>query len=153
MVLVLLGMGGIKAEAQSSVKGIVIEMAGGKRTEYALTETPKLTYNDNTVTLTTTKGSVEFTATDIVKVVLTDIRATSIDAVETEQRSFQLSNDEVRMSGLAADEIVKLYNVGGKLLSTWRTASSGELIIKLSDLKQGIYIIKANQQSLKVTRK
>lgn len=153
MVLVLLGMGGIKAEAQSSVKGIVIEMAGGKRTEYALTETPKLTYNDNTVTLTTTKGSVEFTATDIVKVVLTDIRATSIDAVETEQRSFQLSNDEVRMSGLAADEIVKLYNVGGKLLSTWRAASSGELIIKLSDLKQGIYIIKANQQSLKVTRK
>lgn len=153
MVLVLLGMGGIKAEAQSSVKGIVIEMAGGKRTEYALTETPKLTYNDNTVTLITTKGSVEFTATDIVKVVLTDIRATSIDAVETEQRSFQLSNDEVRMSGLAADEIVKLYNVGGKLLSTWRAASSGELIIKLSDLKQGIYIIKANQQSLKVTRK
>lgn len=128
-------------------------MAGGKRTEYALTETPKLTYNDNTVTLTTTKGSVEFTATDIVKVVLTDIRATSIDAVETEQRSFQLSNDEVRMSGLAADEIVKLYNVGGKLLSTLRAASSGELIIKLSDLKQGIYIIKANQQSLKVTRK
>ena len=57
------------------------------------------------------------------------------------------------MSGLAAYEIVKLYNVGGKLLSTWRAASSGELIIKLSDLKQGIYIIKANQQSLKVTRK
>lgn len=153
MVLVLLGMGGIKAVAQSTVKGIVIEMAGGKRTEYALTETPKLTYNGNTVTLTTTKGSVEFTAMDIVKVVLTDIRATGIDAVETVQKSVQLSNDEVRMSGLAAYEIVKLYNVGGTLLSTWRAASSGELIIELSDLKQGIYIIKANQQSFKVTRK
>lgn len=153
MTLGLLGLGAVGAEAQSTVKGIVIETATGERTEYALTETPKLTYDGNTVTLTTTKVSVDFTATDIVKVVLTDISATGIDAAETMQGKVLLSNDEVRMSGLVAHETVQLYNIGGVLLSTWQASNNGDLTITLSDLQRGVYIIKANHQSFKVTRK
>ena len=153
MTLGLLGLGAVGAEAQSTVKGIVIETTGGERTEYALTETPKLTYDGNTVTLTTTKVSVDFTATDIVKVVLTDISATGIDAAETMQGKVLLLNDEVRMSGLVAHETVQLYSMGGVLLSTWQASNNGDLTITLSDLQRGVYIIKANHQSFKVTRK
>lgn len=153
MTLVLLGLGAVGAEAQGTVKGIVIETAGGQRTEYALTETPKLTYDGNTVTLTTTKVRVDFTASNIVKVMLTDISSTGIDDVESSRGDIQLSNDEVRMSGLVAEESVTLYNVNGVLLSSWKATSTGELTISLSDLSRGVYIIKANHQSFKVTRK
>lgn len=153
MTLGLLGLGAVGAEAQSTVKGIVIETAGGERTEYALTETPKLTYDGNTVTLTTTKVSVDFTATDIVKVVLTDISATGIEIVEESQGQVKLLNEEVRMSGLSAAETVRIYNVNGTLLSTWQATRNGELTITLSDLQKGVYIINANHQSFKVTRK
>ena len=151
--LVLLGFITAKAHAQSTVKGVVIETAGGQRTEYALTETPRLTYDGNTVTLTTTKVSVDYTASNILKVMLTDISSTGINDVESSLGNILLSNDEVRMSGLAADESVTLYNTNGMLLSTWKATSTGELTINLSDLSRGIYIIKTNHQSFKVTRK
>jgi hypothetical protein len=151
--LALLGFITAKADAQGTVKGIVIETAGGQRTEYALTETPKLTYDGNTVTLTTTKVSVDYTASNILKVMLTDISSTGINDVESSLGNILLSNDEVRMSGLAADESVTLYNVNGMLLSSWKATSMGELTISLSDLSRGVYIIKANHQSFKVTRK
>ena len=153
MTLGLLGLGAVGAEAQSTVKGIVIETATGERTEYALTETPKLTYDGNTVTLTTTKVSVNFTATDIVKVVLTDICATDINDVESKPEQVQLLNEEVRMSGLSASETVSIYNVSGTLLSTCQASCNGDLTITLSNLSRGVYIIKANHQSFKVTRK
>jgi len=153
MVLVLLGFITAKADAQSTVKGVVIETAGGQRTEYSLTDTPKLTYDGTTVTLTTTKVSVYFTASFIEKVMLTDISSTGIDEVENGRSDILLSNDEVRMSGLADGESVALYNVNGTLLSTWKATCTGELIISLSDLQQGVYIIKAKHQSFKVIRK
>ena len=153
MILGLLGLGAVSAEAQSTVKGIVIETATGERTEYALTETPKLTYDGNTVTLTTTKVCVDFTATDIVKVVLTDISATDINDVESKPEQVQLLNEEVRMSGLSAGETVSIYNVSGTLISTCQASSNGDLTITLSDLQRGVYIIKANHQSFKVMRK
>ena len=151
--LMLCSIGIPKAYAQSTVKGVVIETAGGQRTEYALTETPRLTYDGNTVTLTTTKVSVDYTASNILKVMLTDISSTGINDVESSLGNILLSNDEVRMSGLAADESVTLYNTNGMLLSTWKATSTGELTINLSDLSRGIYIIKTNHQSFKVTRK
>ena len=43
--LMLCGIGITKFYAQSTVKGVVIETVGGQRTEYALTEAPKLTYD------------------------------------------------------------------------------------------------------------
>ena len=151
--LVLLGFITAKADAQGTVKGVVIETAGGQRTEYALTEAPRLTYDGNTVTLTTTKVSVDYTTSNILKVMLTDISSTGINDVESSLGNILLSNDEVRMSGLAADESVTLYNTNGMLLSTWKATSTGELTINLSDLSRGIYIIKTNHQSFKVTRK
>ena len=151
--LMLCSIGITKAHAQSTVKGVVIETAGGQRTEYALTEAPRLTYDGNTVTLTTTKVSVDYTTSNILKVMLTDISSTGINDVESSLGNILLSNDEVRMSGLAADESVTLYNTNGMLLSTWKATSTGELTINLSDLSRGIYIIKTNHQSFKVTRK
>lgn len=143
----------MNTEAQNTVKGLVIETAKGERVEFALTENPKLTYDGNTVTLTTTTVSVDYSATDIIKVVVADVSSTSVDAVEVRDGKIQLLNDEVRMSGLSAGETVCLYNVSGTLLSTWQTTNYGELTITLSDLSRGIYIIKANHQSFKVTKK
>ena len=100
-----------------------------------------------------TKASVDYTTSNILKVMLTDISSTGINDVESSLGNILLSNDEVRMSGLAADESVTLYNVNGMLLSSWKATSMGELTISLSDLSRGVYIIKANHQSFKVTRK
>ncbi len=153
MALGLFGLGAASVKAQSTVKGIVIETAGGQRTEYALTETPELTYDGNTVTLTTKNVSVNYTATQIVKVELTDIHETSIEAVKKEKGQLVVLADQILLSGLSANEKVQLYNESGILRSSWKVASNGKLTISLSDLSRGMYIIKTNHQSFKVTRK
>lgn len=132
---------------------VVIEIDGGEQTEYVLTENPKLSFDGKTIILTTTKVRIEYSATDIIKVALKDISTTDIEVVEERQRQVQLLNDEVSMNGLVAHETVQLYNMSGILLSTWQASSNGDLTITLSDLQRGIYIIKANHQSFKVTRK
>lgn len=142
-----------KAIAQSpEYQCIVVETIDGERMEYLLSNNPRIVHNDATVTLTTNSVTVEYQTSNVLKVYFSDV-PTSIGNVKTDNGQFRLQQNTVILKGFDAGEPVALYDADGRQLWQHATDSDGQLMIPLSSLPQGTYIVKANNQSFKVTRK
>ena len=150
---VLFAMGSIFSFAQDKVPGIIVELANGQKVEYRLADNPKFVFDGQTITLTADGVQVEYTPTELAKVMTGEVEATGI--VETEKQSGDIKVEAgfVRLKGFSAGEAVHVYSVSGKQVASYQISSDGSLLIPVSALPSGISIIKTNQQTIKITRK
>lgn len=141
----------LRAQPSSNLYAVV-ETTNGERMEYLLSDLPRIIYDDSMVTLTTNTTIVEFHPEEILKIYLTE-STTAIDDCKSPDGSFSLCHDQVLLSDFAANEVVTLYSADGHQL--WRETihDNGRLTITLDQLSKGIYIIKTNHQSIKITKK
>ncbi len=147
----LLWSTGLLAQTTSPLCAVV-ETTNGERMEYLLSDQPRIVHNDATVTLTTTKTTVEFSAKEISKVYLSSPN-TAIRESKVNNSAIHMVGNQVRFSGLGASEAVSLYSTDGRLMLSQKADTNGSLTLSLSQLNTGIYIIKTNQQSIKITKK
>jgi len=154
LVLGLLTLGGLCSYAQDKVPGIIVELANGQKVEYRLADNPKFVFDGQTITLTADGVQVEYTPSELAKVMTGDVEgATGI--VETEKQSGDIKVEAgfARLSGFTAGEAVRVYSIGGSLVTTRYIESDGSLVIPISTLPSGISIIKTNQQTIKITKR
>ena len=141
--------------AADKVPGAIIELSSGKTVEIALTDNPKMTFDGTTVKLTAVNVNVEYTPAEIAKVTIGEVESSvsGISSIETSQATISVEGGFVRLSGFSANEAVKVYTLSGVETSSFETDASGSLAISISSLPQGISIIKASNQIIKITRK
>jgi hypothetical protein len=141
--------------AADKVPGAIIELSSGKTVEIALTDNPKMTFDGTTVKRTAVNVNVEYTPAEIAKVTIGEVESpvSGISTVETSQATISVEGGFVRLSGFSANEAVKIYTLSGVETSSFETDASGSLAISISSLPQGISIIKASNQIIKITRK
>ena len=141
--------------AADKVPGAIIELSSGKTVEIALTDNPKMTFDGTTVKLTAVNVNVEYTPAEIAKVTIGEVESSvsGISSMETSQATISVEGGFVRLSGFSANEAVKVYTLSGVETSSFETDASGSLAISISSLPQGISIIKASNQIIKITRK
>ena len=141
--------------AADKVPGAIIELSSGKTVEIALTDNPKMTFDGTTVKLTAVNVNVEYTPAEIAKVTIGEVESSvsGISSMETSQATISVEGGFVRLSGFSANEAVKVYTLSGVETSSFETDASGSLAISISSLPQGISIIKASNQIIKITKK
>ena len=147
-------MGVINGYAQDKVPGIIVELANGQKVEYKLSDNPKFVFDGQTITLTADGVQVEYTPSELAKVMTGDVEgATGI--VETEKQSGDIKVEDgfVRLKGFSAGEAVHVYSVSGTQMASYQISSDGSLVIPVSALPSGISIIKTNQQTIKITKR
>lgn len=150
---ILLFVGFLVLRAQSSSNlCAVVETTNGKRMEYLLSDLPRIIYDDSMVTLSTNSTIVEFHPEEILKIYLTE-STTAINDCKSPDGSISLSHNQVLLSGFSANESVTIFCVDGHQLWRGIIHDNGCLTITLDQLSKGIYIIKTNHQSIKITKK
>ena len=150
-VLIIFGFIELRAQSSSSLCA-VIETTNGERMEYLLRDSPRIIYDDSMITLSTNTTIIDFHPEEILKIYLTE-SATAINDCKSPDGSFSLSHDQILLSGFAANEVVALFSVDGHQLWHGTIRDNGHMTISLNQLSTGIYIIKTNHQSIKITKK
>ena len=154
LVLGLLTLGGLCSYAQDKVPGIIVELANGQKVEYRLADNPKFVFDGQTIKLTAEGVAVEYTPSELVKVTTGEVEnATGIEELRSQQGDIKVEEGFVTLNGFGAGEAVRVYSVGGNLMGIHYVESDGSLVIPIFSLPFGISIIKANQQTIKITRK
>ena len=64
-----------------------------------------------------------------------------------------LTGDQLALSGLPAGSDIYIYGVGGQLFMETKADDEGNAVIDLTSLNTGVYIVKANNISTKITKK
>ena len=140
------------ASAQEAYKCVVVETMDGERMEYLLSDNPRIVHHDGLVTLATNSVNVDFPTSNVLKVYLSDT-ATRISHAKKAEGEICLQENAVLLKEFSANESVHFYSSDGRLLWKQVTDSNGRLTVSLSSLQQGIYILKTNHQTLKISRK
>ena len=153
LLLQLLALSCVQMFAQDKIPGIIVELVSGKKVEYRLSEAPKLTYDGKTIALTTDYVKVEYMPSEISKVKTGNVSVSSgIDELKVRQETIKLDAGYIRLTGFAKGETVRIYTLDGVLTTSYHISEEGSLVIPISSLPSGISIIKANQQTIKITK-
>jgi hypothetical protein len=149
----ILAISGLQVFAQDKVPGIIVELESGKKVEYALSSSPRLTFDGNIITLTAEGVKVEYVPSEIAKVKMGSVSPSSgVEEQKSTQETIKLDDGFIRLTGFSKYLEVRIYNIGGSHTATYRTSADGLLLIPMSSLPTGISIIKAGQQTIKITK-
>lgn len=151
LLLLLLTTQVIFAESSSSLC-VVVETIEGERMEYLLSDNPRIVHHDGLVTLTTNMLKVDLPTASVLKVYFSN-STTNIRKAKTAEGVINWQENTVVLIGFTANELVSLYSSDGRKLWQQATDGNGQFSISLNSLSQGIYIIKTNHQTLKISKK
>ena len=117
---------------------------------FALAEHPIISYTNNQLHIATASQTVDFYVPDI-----TDY---CFATTETAIHDLKLTKNQIReglvcFSGLPANAAVELFAPDGRQVLLSKASSSGQVIVDLNQLPKGVYIVRAANQSFKVTNK
>lgn len=153
LLLQLLALSYLQICAQDKVPGIIVELTSGMKVEYRLSDAPKLAFDGKTITLTTDYAKVEYTPSEIAKVKMGSVSVSSaIDELKATQGTIKLDAGFIRLTGFVKGEVVRIYTLDGVLTASYHISGEGSLVIPISSLPSGISIIKANQQTIKISK-
>ena len=151
---------GITATTTAGDTHVTIWKKQGGSISYALSAKPKITYNATELQLSTNGTTVTYPVADIERITFEPVASSIGQTIQhgPDRYLITVTAEGVNIEGAAPHEPVNLYTIDGLLLHTYRTDSRGTLAVKLASITayghQGpqIYIIKAGQSTLKITR-
>ena len=131
---------------------LVVWAKDGTRTYFDLTETPKTTFKETELVITSESLTVSYPLDQVLRYTY-ELASTGIENVinETPVRISQY-DDAVYLKNLKAGTVVCLYTADGMLVSTQKADGSNAITISLTNRPAGIYIVKANDVIYKMRK-
>ena len=128
-------------------KSLFVSFNDGSKIEFALSTLPEVTFGDDKMTVKTTSTTASY---ELWKVsTFTYGTTTDIKQVSQDTR-FAWEGDRIIVDGKANK--VSIYALDGKTVSISPIINNDKTIISLEGLTKGVYIIKINNKSIKITR-
>ena len=125
--------------------------ANGKVMNISLNEEPRTTYSDGQLIITTTKTTVTFPLEEVVKYTYAD--ASGISSPNAVGSEFSADGETITFTGLKPNTPVYVYSVAGQLLTTVTATGQSKTKISVSQFPVGVYVVKANGVTYKITKR
>lgn len=135
---------------------VVVESTDGKKVRYLLEEDPRFYLSGQTVTVTTTKLTIDYQAEAIARVYLENNYATDIDVSQLpalKEGSLNVEAGRIVITGLEAGETATVYQLTGIPVATAKADQEGRIVISIDDTPGKVSIVKTKHQSFKIIRK
>ena len=141
---------GVAAMADDMV--LQVWLADGQIVSINLNEEPRTTYNEGKLVITTTKTTITYPLENVKRYTYVS-SANSINTPNTTGTTFSADGETLTFTGLKTDTSIMLYNVAGRLLHSITPDSAGHAVVSVSRLPKGVYIVKMNDATYKITKR
>ena len=163
LMLVLLGMffvSHMPVSAQTSDTGemnyIIVWDNGGGNISFPLQEKPIFKYltDQSVVSCITTETTIDLPLGDVCKYTLaTEPPVPTLVENVTTDGEMAYRADRIYLSHFASGTMVSIFKVDGAAVASYRADASGNVVIATDGWTEGIYIIKVNNVSYKISKK
>lgn len=143
----LLAFFAFNLSALAGTSGVTFLLKNGNKVSFTFNEKPIVTFNDTDLAVNV-KGVklVSYAYAEVKRIVVEEDIVSTIKSVSTNDQMrhvvFSLSNNILSVSGISTNEQVALYTTDGKLILCNRTNNEGCVAINISNLQQGVYIVR-----------
>ena len=133
--------------AKAEDKSLIITFSDNTTQTFVLSALPQITMANNKMTISAGSTTAEY---DLYKIkTFTFSGTTGIENIEN-NTSIIAEGDKIIIEGANAN--VKIFSVDGKTATLKTTNLSNSTVIDISSLGRGVYIIKANDKTVKISK-
>lgn len=135
----------------------VVWFHDGGKVSLLMDEHPVVTYSDGNIVVSTSKEQLTYAHVDVRKFTLADEDISQGETTEIEtskcKAQWQCQGDVMCFADCIPSESVTVYNTTGLVVVQYSISADGTLQIPLSQLGEGIYIIKIGSITYKFMKK
>ena len=116
-----------------------------------LNEQPVTRYADGNLIITTTKTTISYPLEKVAK--YTYVSAEGIESINGMRSKFSQDGETLTFSGLTQGTEIAVYAASGKILRKTKAGPHAKTIVSVSDLPPGVYLVKVNSITYKITKR
>lgn len=133
---------------------LVVWKKDGSKVAFALTEKPKVTFNENSLMINTTTVSVSYDLADMAKFTYEDPGEEGIRNIENDKESsFKFDGEMLLFPSLKAGSKVSIHNLGGVLVFARTIEVAGDYSFPISHLDKGVYVVSVDGLTYRIVKR
>ena len=116
-----------------------------------LTDEPKTTYVDGNFVITTTRTTITYPLEEVKK--YTYMSTNGITQPEGLAARFSQDGESITFTGLERDTEISVYSASGQIVRKVKADGQDKTTVSVSDLPTGVYVVKVNAITYKITKR
>jgi hypothetical protein len=133
---------------------LIVWLKSGDKVSYDLADVPVTTFSGSKLIIQTNKVTIPYERKDVLRYTYEDIEETGIDLSPSERRvEINREGDEITFRGLQVGGIASIYAINGILIEQRKVTDTLPLTISLKNRPNGVYIVKAGTETIKVMKR
>ncbi|SES68698.1 T9SS type A sorting domain-containing protein [Prevotella sp. kh1p2] len=149
---------GAGTQGTKDVQYLVVSQTDGSESKFAIAKAPVVAFRDGNLQVSCDGDVLELSMAGVSNYhFVTEQVPTGIESVATEPSVGEvrptIAFGEASFRGLRAGAAVTVYTIDGRAVKTVKADAEGNASVALGDLEQGVYILRAGGQSIKVYNK
>jgi len=152
LILWLLMASSVGAYADDLFQTLIVKLKNGTETAFFLKDQPKVEFVGKELKVTSTSGETAFAISDVLRFTYQKMDLNGINEKVTEPTGVAFENDVLVVSQLKANATVSVYAIDGKLIRQLKAVRAGTYRLNLSELPTGLYLVRADNTTYKITK-
>ena len=140
-------------KAGDEVETLIILMKNGSENAFFLKDKPKVTFEGTNLKVSATTGDVSYALADVLRFTYAKKSPTGISERVENPTGVNFDGDVLVISQLKANTTASIYALDGKLIRQLKPQRTGTYRINLSELPSGLYLVKADNVTYKITKR
>ena len=123
--------------------------------QFVLADKPTVTFEGTQLKVTCEKvsASASFNLADVIRFTYDGKSATGIDEMGVDPAEISMQDGTLVISQMKANSTVNVYSTDGKLVRQLKAQRAGTYRLSLSSLRSGVYLVKADNITYKITKR
>ena len=141
----------LSAMAEDVTTDLVVWSKDGTKVSYKLNDSPKITFTDESLVITTNRVEVNYNLSQMARITYEKTDLTGIVNVNGDKVSpCNCNGESLLFLASNADTTVKIYTADGKLILSRNVLKGDTVAVSLSSLNSGIYLTCVNGITYKI---
>lgn len=151
-VLLLFMLFAISTSTMADDQVLQVWLSDGQVQTIKLDEQPVTKYADGNLVITTTRTSITYPLEQVRKYTYTT-QADGITNTKSIGVTYSADGETLTFSNLKPQTDIAVYNVSGQLLRKQTSSGSGDAIVSCSHMPVGVYVVKVNGATYKISKR
>ena len=131
---------------------LVVKMKNGAETAFFLKDKPNVTFEGTNLKVVSEKTTTSFALADVLRFTYVKRDPSGIDQQVIDPTEISYEDGVLVISQIKAGAFVGVYALDGKLVRQLKAQRAGTYRLSLSELPTGLYLVKADNVTYKITK-
>ena len=150
LLAMLIGAFATMAKADNRVLKVL--QTDGQVTTINLNDEPRTTYADGNLVITTSKTTITYPLEKVRRYTYETL-TTGISMKPSLKTEMSQNGETLTFRGLKSGETIMLYNTAGQVLRRINSEKGGETTVSVANMPAGVYLVKVNDVTYKITKR